>query len=367
MTTADLPTHHRALVLNTIEEGLKIESRQTPQAGPGNAIVRVLAANVLSYSREIYNGTRKYPFSTPLIAGTNAIGRIAAVGPDAVLLKEGQLVLIDSFVRARDDPDEIILMGIHQGHTPSSKKLMHGEWRDATYAEYVKMPLENCFPLDESVLSDKLGYTARDLADISRFAVPYGGLQDINVKPGQTVIVAPATGSFGSAAVRLAVAMGARVIAVGRNAVTLKALTATSDRIEMVQVTGDVTADVQSFQKFGPIDAFFDISPPDAAKSTHFRSCMLALRHGGQVSLMSGMLGQDLPIPLRFVVSHNIQLRGKWMYSREDMRSLIRLIEFGSLPLDKNKVDHFALDDWDAAFTAAAKQGETGRVAVIVP
>jgi hypothetical protein len=45
---------------------------------------------------------------------------------------------------------------------------MKGEWRDSTYAEYAKAPLENCYPLNESLLKDKFGYGVDDLQDISR-------------------------------------------------------------------------------------------------------------------------------------------------------------------------------------------------------
>jgi len=104
----------------------------------------------------------------PLVIGTSALGRVAAIGPDAVLLKPGQLVFIDSFVRGRDDPNATFLLGVHEGHTEGSKKLMRGEWKDATYAEYAKIPLENCYPLNESILVGNLGYKVEDLQDISR-------------------------------------------------------------------------------------------------------------------------------------------------------------------------------------------------------
>lgn len=96
------------------------------------------------------------------------IGRIAAIGPDTLVLKPGQLVFVDCFVRGRDDPNSAFLLGIHEGHTEGSKKLMHGEWRDGSYAEYVKVPLENAFPLNEDLLMGKLGYGVEELGEIAR-------------------------------------------------------------------------------------------------------------------------------------------------------------------------------------------------------
>ncbi len=66
---------------------------------------------------------RKYAYPTPLVTGTGAVGRIAAVGPDAVLLKEGDLVFFDCTIRGRDDEGAIMLSGIAEGGTDASRKL----------------------------------------------------------------------------------------------------------------------------------------------------------------------------------------------------------------------------------------------------
>lgn len=47
--------------------------------------------------------------------------------------------------------------------------------------------------------------------------VPYGGLHDISLQAGETVIVTPATGPFGGAAVLIALTMAVKLVAMGRN------------------------------------------------------------------------------------------------------------------------------------------------------
>jgi NADPH:quinone reductase-like Zn-dependent oxidoreductase len=165
----ELPKTHRALVLTSTSEPPEVKVVPTPQPGPGNAIVKIEAANIISYSKNIYNGTRKYPFPMPLVIGSSGIGRVAAIGPDTLLLKPGQLVFVDCFVRGRDDQGSAFLLGVHEGNTEASRKLMQGEWRDATYAEYAKIPLENLHQLNESSLGEKWGYGVENLQDISRW------------------------------------------------------------------------------------------------------------------------------------------------------------------------------------------------------
>ncbi|KAE9387310.1 GroES-like protein [Gymnopus androsaceus JB14] len=373
--SSQLPETHRALELISTEEPLQVKTFQTPQPGPGNAVVRVLAANVISYSGDIYNGKRQYPFPKPFVPGSNAIGRVAAVGPDATTLTPGQLVLLDCTIRGRDDPSAAILSGIIEGFTEGSRKLMHGEWRNSSYAEYTKFPLENCIPLNEQHLlgspsAGGLGYAAEDLCQISRFLVPYGGLDDIGLKPGETIIVAPATGQFGGGAVRVALAMGAsRVIAMGRNEAALKQLSALSDRVVTVKITGNEQADAEALEKLGPAEVFFDISPPMAAGSTHFKSAIAALGHSGRISLMGGVRA-DLSFLYSDFMHRNLSMKGTWMYSRAQILNFIKLIDSGLLPLGQKAGltvrGKFGLEEWKEAFEVASLAGTEGTV-VIAP
>lgn len=101
---------HSALVLSSLTSPLELTTCPTPQAGPGSVVVRVLGTYILPYLSSVLNGTIPYVLSLPMTPGANSIGRIHAVGPDAVNLKKNQLVLCDQTVRARDEPYTCILM-----------------------------------------------------------------------------------------------------------------------------------------------------------------------------------------------------------------------------------------------------------------
>lgn len=74
-----LPSEHRTLILESRESGLQVQALPTPQPDPGSAVLRVAAARILPYHREVYNGRRPNPFPMPLVGGFGAIGHIAAV------------------------------------------------------------------------------------------------------------------------------------------------------------------------------------------------------------------------------------------------------------------------------------------------
>ncbi|KAL6891882.1 GroES-like protein [Trichoderma evansii] len=372
---SSLPPTHRALVLHSTDSPLKVENLATPKATSGNVVIRVLAVNVLSYGREILDGTRPYPYPKPYTPGGSAIGRIAAIGPDSTVFTPGQLVLVDVMVRARDETSISYLIGIHNGFSSGSVKLATDEWRDATYGEYGKVPLENCYALDEARLlgnpaSGGLGYTVDDLLYIHRLLVPFGGFRDVDLKVGETILIGAATGPYGTAAVSLALAMGANVVAMGRNGQVLEKLATSSDKIKSVQITGDVEKDTAAIKKYGPIDVFFDISPPMAAASTHIKSGILSLAHSGRVSLMGGIAG-DISIPYGAIMFNDLKLHGKFMYERKDIRMLIKMVESGVMGLGQKigaRVEgKFGLEDWDQAFTAAKENTGPGQYVVIAP
>lgn len=353
-----------------------------PPPESGKAIIQILAANILSYAREIYNGDRKYPYPTPLTIGGSAVGRVFDLPLDSTSLQKNDLVLIDCTYRSRDDPSHVFLSGIIEGFTAGSKKLM-SHWRDSTYAEYTSVPLENYYRLNENLLLGPTSngghnYSISDLLSSFKYLVPFGGFVTINLRPSETVIVAPATGPFGTAAVHLALSLGCRVIAMGRNTTTLATIQSTfsplfpSDRLLTVPITGDSTQETEALVKAAghfPIDAYFDISPPQAGNSSHIKAAVMALRHGARISLMGG-IRDDIALPHSRIMHWNMRIEGKWMFEPQDVKDLVRLIEFGTLQMNvsagKNGEGHsgmkrFVLGDWKEALDWAAEHTGIGQ------
>lgn len=81
-----------------------------------------------------------------------------------------------------------------------------------------------------------------------------------------------------------------------------------------------------------------------------------------------GGVREDTPIPLLVVMRRNLQLKGRWMYPREAISELIKMVEVGVLKLGSSAggqvVGKYGLEDWKKAFDAAA---ENPGVVVIAP
>ena len=158
---------------------------------PGNSILHPFwipsEIEYVPYQSEILTGVRPYPLSLPLTPGNTAIARVHEIGPDTTSLTPGQLVYVDITIHARDDPSVIILHGVFGGGHPAAQKLMDGEWRNSSYAEYMKTPLENIYPLNEEALIKGRGYTIEDLSLFPVFLVPFGGFAEADDRPDEVI------------------------------------------------------------------------------------------------------------------------------------------------------------------------------------
>lgn len=148
-------------------------------------------------------------------------------------------------------------------------------------------------------------------------------------------IFAGATGAYGTAAVLLAVAMGAaRVLAVGRNAAALDALAnAGRGRVTPVAVTGESAADVDLIRAaaHGGADMAFDMVG-GARDANMTLAALRDLVPGGRLVLM-GSMAVPLPLPYSEVMLNNWEILGQFMYPRAAYRRLLALIGTGEFDM----------------------------------
>ena len=354
--------------LNALGTPLVIGPVPDPSLGTGEVIVEVAAAPVLSYANEVFSGERKYLLELPAIPGCGAIGRVRACGPDATRLKAGDVVWCDPTIRSRDDaamPDITL-----QGWSARGEGGLHLQrhFHDGAFAGQIRLPTENAIPIGPIDLAAAGQWCAMIL-----LLVPYGGLLAAALQPGETILISGATGNFGSAAVAVALAMGAGcVVAPGRNAEILADLARRfGPRLRPVQLSGVEAEDRSRMQQAapGPIDCVLDILPP-AAPATAARAAIMAVRPYGRVALMGGVgmlggAGLDLPYP--WIMRNGITLHGQWMYAATAPARLVKLIRGGLLDLGQFAVTPFGLDAANEAVAHAAAHSRPFNLTVICP
>ena len=357
----------KAAVLDHFGASLALREMPDPALGTGEVIVDVVAAPVLPYMNEVLEGRRRYLLELPAVPGAGAVGQVRATGPDATRLTTGDWVFCDPTVRSRDGTGapEITLQGL-SARGPGGQKLQT-YFRDGAFAERMRLPTENAIRLPQIAVTEAGRWTS-----LALLLVPYGGLLAGALMPGETVLISGATGHFGSAAVALALAMGAGiVVAPGRNAAMLAELTRRfGARVIPVPLSGDEDGDRIRMQAAAPggIDLVVDILPPSVGPGP-VRAAMMAVRPYGRVVLMGGVGmqgGEGLTLAYPWIMRNCITIRGQWMYDVTAPARLAALVTTGLLNLDLFEVDSFPLDQAVAAVDHAATMAPF-RMTVICP
>lgn len=84
-----------------------------------------------------------------------------------------------------------------------------------------------------------------------------------------------------------------------------------------------------------------------------------------------GGIKDDVAIPHSVLVHWDLTIKGKWMYEREVIKRMIKMVENGALRLGESAglkiVGKFGLEDSAQAFTAAKENAGMGEMVLITP
>lgn len=342
---------------------LALEDLPAPEVRPGAVRVRMEAAPVLSYLGDVLSGklaSYRFP-AQPFTPGTNGVGVVDAVGPEVYHLRPGQRVVLNPHLSADERVAEPAQILIGLTSVSSDSGPLQSDWPHGTLGEMALMPASVLTPVP-----DGAGVPLERLALMGKFAVPCGGLAEIGLAAGETLIVNGASGYFGSAAVLLGVALGAaRIVAAGRDAASLGRVVGKAGRRAIaVPLTGDVAADVRALRDAagGGAHAAIDLvgRATDAAATL---ATLRALGRGGRMCLM-GSLTVPLALDYGELLHNDWTLRGRFMYPPGAIARLIAMAGAGTLDLGAVELTRHPLRDLPAALEAAAAVRGLGAVVV---
>ncbi len=276
----------------------------------------------------------------PRIQGADAAGRVCAVGEGVDPGRVGERVLVDPWFLGPGDP-----------MNPARARYFGSEV-DGGFAEYAVMPSHNAIAID-SPLSD---------AELATFPCAYGTAENLigraGLQPGETVVVAGASGGVGTAALQLCRLRGARTIAVSTAAKAgeLRRLGADAvvDRRE-----GDLAGAIRAAAG-GEADVALDV-----VGGPLFMTLVSTLRHGGRYATSGAISGPVVEFDLRRLVYRDLRLTGATIVPAGTMQRIVGLIERGLLrPLLART---FPLRELAEAQRAFMEKRHVGNIVVEVP
>jgi len=242
----------------------------------------------------------------PRIQGADVAGRIAAVGSGVDDGRIGERVLLDPWLLATGD------------YLDPSRSMYFGSECDGGYAEYTCIRSENAVCIDTPLTDAELA-TFPCACTTAENLVARSGL-----RPGETVVIAGASGGVGSAAIQLCRLRGARVIAIA--AAAKQSLLAELGAHQVIdRDRGDLEQAIVAAAG-GKVDVALDV-----VGGGMFMPLINALRQGGRYSSSGAIAGPLVEFDLRQLVYKDLQLSGATIVPPGTMQRLVRLIEQGLL------------------------------------
>ncbi len=274
----------KAWQLDRLGGELRFTDVPIPEPRPGSVLVKIEASALMSYLKAYVEGRLPayLPPPGPFTIGTNGVGVVAAVGRDAWHLKPGQRVVLSSHFVAPENVEDPAQVLIGLTSSPQAAPVL-ADWPDGTLAEYALLPVAAVTPAHGLDTFD-----AAQLVTIGRCIIPFGGLLRGRLAVGESVVVNGSTGAYGTAAVLVAVAMGAaRVIAAGRNARGLQDVArAGGPRVVTVTLSGDVQKDAAALRDASGGGAHLAFDMVGQARDPNATLAALhSLRRGGRLVL----------------------------------------------------------------------------------
>lgn len=344
-------------------EKLNYRDVPIPKLGPNEVLLQVLAAGVNNteintrlgwYSSKVTASTtslatkeeekksakeendggwdKATPF--PIVQGTDCCGRVVAA------YSEEDKKLINSRVLVRPC--------IRSKGWKSLENIWIASDFDGAFAQFVKVPITEVFPVDCNWSNSELG----------TIPCAYGTAENMihraKVKKGDIVLITGASGGVGSAAIQLVKRRGANVIAIAGKTKLKKINEIGADKVisrdeDIVEILGEKSVDVVIDNVAGP----------------SFGKMLKVLKRGGQF-VSSGAIGGPLvELDMRDFYLKDLTLIGCTSWSEPIFPNLISYIEKGEIKPLLSKT--FPLENIVEAQIEFSKKNHVGKFVLIPP
>ncbi|MFN3805042.1 MAG: zinc-binding dehydrogenase [Pyrobaculum sp.] len=347
----------RAAVLHGYNTPLKIEEVDIQKPKGGEVLLRIKTAGVCHSDLYVLEGATPVP--PPLVPGHEAVAVVEEVGPNVEGVAPGDVVvssfvwpcgkcrncarglenLCEKFAEVR--PKGVLLDGTTRLSLNGApvRVFLGGVW-----AEYAVVPATAVAKLPKS-LANRPEMAMLGCAILTAYGAV---VNSASTSPGDTVVVI-GTGGVGLAAVQVARALGARVVAVGRNP-------------EKLKLARELGAEVVNTREGDPVTAVRNLTggrggdvviEAVGSEETVDMAVEMAAT-GGRVVLVGLMaVGRRAPVHVARVVRGGISLVGSYgARPRVDLPKVISMVERGLLRPELLARDIYKLEEVNQAVEA---------------
>lgn len=292
---------------------LRYEEVETPRlTSPTEAIVQLKTASLNHIDLWNRQGLTGMDISLPHILGGDGAGIVLEVGERVHNVKKGGQVCLyppSGCGRCEFCATDREFMCINLR--------VLGERLDGTYAEYVKVPAANCFPIPAGLSFEEAAAFPLVFLTVWRMLVT-----NAELKPGEHVLILGIGGGVATAALQVAKHIGAHVI-----------VTSGSDeKLELAKNWGadhginyrksDFAKEVRALTEKRGVDVVVDSVGGDS-----WVKSLAALAKGGRLVTCGATAGASPQTDLRRIFWNHLKIFGSTLGSREEFRQLLGFME----------------------------------------
>jgi L-iditol 2-dehydrogenase len=326
---------------------VRLEEMPTPQIGPGELLVKVMASGICGSDVMEWYRIKK----APLVLGHEITGEIIEVGEGVERYQVGDRVFVSHHI-----PCNTCRYCLNGQHTVC-ETLHTTNYDPGGFAEYLRVPRLN---VDRGVflLPDEVSF--EEGAFIEPLACVVRGQRVARLQPGQTVLVL-GSGISGLLHIALARALGAgRIVATDINEYRLKAAQRFGADV-VIHAQEDVPARLRQANE----DRLADLVIVCTGAFPAFLQALQSVDRGGTVLFFAPTEpGVELPVPVNDFWRNSITLMPSYGNSPLDAVVATELIRARRVPVHEMITHRLSLAETGLGFRLVAEAGESIKVII---
>ena len=293
-------------------EQLFYEDANDPQlTQPNEAIVKLNAASLNHI--DIWNrlGATGIAIQLPHILGADGAGVVLEVGKEVANLRQGDAVCF--YPATGCGGCEFCLTG---RDLLCVRLRVLGERLEGTYAEYVKLPAKNCFPIPAGLSFEEAAAFPLVFITLWRMLIT-----NAQLKPGETLLIIGIGGGVASAALQVAKHIGALAIVTSSSDEKLiRAKNLGADH-GINHRAKDFGREVNLLTGGRGVDVVLDCVAGEV-----WQKSLAALARGGRLVTCGATAGAQPQDDLTAICSKQLKIYGSTLGSREEFRQLLNFM-----------------------------------------
>ena len=276
-----------------------------------DVIVKLEAAALNHIDIWVRMGATGMSIPMPHIVGADGAGIVAGVGSEVKNVKTGDKVCLYSFTGCGEcefcltDRDFMCI-----------RVRSLGERLDGTYAEFVKVAPENCFPIPSYMTFDEAAAFPLVFVTVWRMLVT-----NARLRPGESLLIIGIGGGVASAALQVAKRLGTRVVVTSGSDEKLERAKTLGADYGINHRKKDFAEEVKRLTDDRGVDVVLD-----SVAGEVWQKSLRSLAHGGRLVTCGATAGGEPEDDLNVMISKELKIYGSTLGSREDFRQLLSFL-----------------------------------------